>query len=62
MVSRHYLPQLVQCDVTAAEGTLDVSAKRSEDQKHEHDVPAALVHGGPVRVRDREPKSANPSL
>jgi alpha-L-arabinofuranosidase len=31
MFSRNYLPQSVQCDVTAANNSLDVSAKRSED-------------------------------
>ena len=31
MFSRNYLPELVQCEVTATPGTLDVSAKRSDD-------------------------------
>jgi alpha-L-arabinofuranosidase len=33
MISRNYLPHLVQCRVTAARDTLDVTAKRSEDGK-----------------------------
>lgn len=33
MFSRHYLPQLVQCQVTPAGDTLDVNAKRTEDGK-----------------------------
>ncbi|MGA2619876.1 MAG: alpha-L-arabinofuranosidase C-terminal domain-containing protein [Thermoguttaceae bacterium] len=31
MLSRNYLPQLVKCLVTGAEGRLDVNAKRSDD-------------------------------
>jgi alpha-L-arabinofuranosidase len=31
LFSRNYLPQLVQCQVTAAQGSLDVNAKRSDD-------------------------------
>jgi hypothetical protein len=33
MISRNYLPQLVKCQVTGAEGNLDANAKRSEDGK-----------------------------
>jgi alpha-L-arabinofuranosidase len=33
MLSQHYLPQLVQCDVAGAEGGLDVIATRSDDGK-----------------------------
>ena len=31
MLSRNYLPHLVQCEVSHAEGHLDANAKRSED-------------------------------
>ena len=31
MYSRNYLPKLLQCQVTGAKGSLDVSAKRSDD-------------------------------
>ncbi|MGO8751819.1 MAG: alpha-L-arabinofuranosidase C-terminal domain-containing protein [Thermoguttaceae bacterium] len=31
MLSRNYLPQLVRCHCTGAEGTLDVNGKRSDD-------------------------------
>jgi len=31
MLSRNYLPQLVKCEVTGADGKLDANAKRSED-------------------------------
>jgi hypothetical protein len=31
MLARNYLPQLVQCQVTGADGRLDVNAKRSDD-------------------------------
>jgi hypothetical protein len=33
MISRNYLPQLVQCNVTGGDVWLDVNAKRSEDGK-----------------------------
>jgi hypothetical protein len=33
MLSRHYLPRLVQCDLTGAEGGLDAVATRSDDGK-----------------------------
>ena len=33
MLSRNYLPQLVKCQVTGAEGKLDANAKRSDDGK-----------------------------
>ena len=33
MLSRNYLPQLVQCEVTGAQGQLDASATRSDDGK-----------------------------
>jgi alpha-L-arabinofuranosidase len=33
MLSHHYLPQLVKCDVSGAEGGLDAVATRSEDGK-----------------------------
>ena len=33
MLSRNYLPQLVECRVTGAEGRLDANAKRSDDGK-----------------------------
>jgi hypothetical protein len=31
MLSRNYLPELVQCDITGAQGQLDASATRSDD-------------------------------
>jgi alpha-N-arabinofuranosidase len=33
MLSRNYLPRLVKCAVTGADGKLDVVAKRSDDGK-----------------------------
>ncbi len=33
MLSRNYLPQLVECQVSGAEGRLDANAKRSDDGK-----------------------------
>jgi hypothetical protein len=32
MLSRNYLPEVVKCEVSAAKGKLDVTAKRSEDR------------------------------